>query len=132
MNLVIFFTGLHHKKSLTESLMANPDAPERGVITSIATTITIGSNTATNNTNSSGDACSISHSTNQLQSGFGGVGDNNTFRPIIAPHQSPSLSRHHTNKSIEMPDRNYRPHIDKYTSLPRAKAVPQLQRPSSR
>ena len=108
--------------------MGNPGGPEGGVITSIATTITIGSNPS-NSGNISNDSCSMSLS--QPSSVLVGVGDNNTFRPVMTAHQSPSLSRHQVTKSFDLSDQHYVPHIDKYTSLPRP-APHHLSRPSSR
>ena len=114
--------------------MANPGGPEGGVITSIATTITIGSNPSNSgNISNSGDHCSMSHTVSQPSSVLVGVGDNNTFRPVMAAHQSPSLSHHQITKSIDLSDQHYVPHIDKYTSLPRPGGAPHhLSRPSSR
>ena len=111
--------------------MTNPGTPEGGVITSIATTITIGSNPVTTNLNNASDACLISG--NQPNSALVGVGE--TFRPITVPsHQSPSTSQRtqHGTKSMDLSDRKYIPHIDKYTSLPRPSGGPHLSRPSSR
>ena len=111
--------------------MTNPSTPEGGVITSIATTITIGSNPVTTNLNNASDACLISG--NQPTSALVGVGE--TFRPITVPsHQSPSTSQRlqHGTKSMDLTDRKYVPHIDKYTSLPRPAGGPHPSRPSSR
>ena len=106
--------------------MANPDAPEGGVITSIATTITIGSTPASTISNTA-----ESHSV--MQSGLVSVGDNNTFRPIMAPHRSPSLtSRQHITKPIVLSERAFGSHIDRYTSLPRPGGPPLMPRPASR
>ena len=112
--------------------MANPEAPEGGVITSIATTITIGSTSASNIDNST-EPCSMSHSVKQPAPGIVSVGDNNTFRPIMAPHRSPSLtSRQHITKPIDLSERVFGSHIDRFTSLPRPGGVPHIPRPSSR
>ena len=113
--------------------MANPDAPEGGVITSIATTITIGSNPASSISNTT-EPCAISHSVMQQSSpGLVSVGDNNTFRPIMAPNQSPSLTnRQHITKPIDLSERGFVRHVDRYTSLPRPGGVSHMPRPSSR
>ena len=121
--------GHHHKKNFSEALMTTPGTPEGGVITSVATTITIGSNPINTNLNNTTDPCLVS---GNQSSNLAGVGE--TFRPIVASHQSPSLSqqRQHVTKSIDFSDRKYVPHLDKYTSLPRPSGGPHPPRPSSR
>ena len=112
--------------------MANPTGPEGGVITSIATTITIGSNPSNSGGNTM-ETCSMPHAVSQPPSVLVGVGDNNTFRPLMAAHQSSSLSHQQVTKSFDLSEQNYVPHIDKYTSLPRpGGGSHHLSRPSSR
>ena len=111
--------------------MANPNTPEGGVITSIATTITIGSNPVATNLTNVSDPCLVSGS--QPSSALVGVGE--TFRPVIVPsRQSPNVSQRtqHSTKSMDLSERKYAPHIDKYTSLPRPGGGHQPSRPSSR
>ena len=107
-------------------MISNPEGPESSIITSIATTITIGS-ASTNSLANVGESCSMAHSTQHAtlgMSGQGGVGDNNTFRPILT-HPSPSSQR-----SVKVPkfsERVLPPQMVGYHA-----SLPRPPRPSSR
>ena len=113
-------------------MVAN-ESSDGGVITSIATTITIGSTPCSSLANSN-DPSSVSHSVRQSSAGPVSVGDNNTFRPLVAPHQSPSLTNRQSSirETIDLSERDLGSHVDRFTSLPRHSGSSHIARPSSR
>lgn len=139
-----YILGYHYKPPLVESLMTNQDGPEGGVITSIATTITIGSHPVTSNSTSSGEPLPhyIPNQPSSTSSAAFNTEGTNTFRPILSEshyQQTPSSASYMLNQnsinssnSVDMSFNRRGSEVNKYTSLPRSGGSTHPARPSSR
>ena len=136
--------GYHYKPPLVESLMTNPDGPEGGVITSIATTITIGSHPVTSNSTNSGEPLPhyIHNQPPSTSSAAFNTESTNSFRPILSEshhQQTPSSASYMLNQnpinssnSVDMSFNRQGSEANKYTSLPRSGGSTHPARPASR
>ena len=124
--------------------MTNPDGPEGGVITSIATTITIGSHPVTSNSTNSGEPLPhyIHNQPPSTSSAAFSTEGANTFRPILSEshhQQTPSSASYMLNQnpinssnSVDMSFNRQGSEANKYTSLPRSGGSTHPARPASR
>ena len=141
---LFYILGYHYKPPIVESLMTKPDGPEGGVITSIATTITIGSHPVTSNSTNSGETLPhyIHNQPSSTSSAAFNTESTNTFRPILSEshhQQTPSSASYMLNQnpinssnSVDMSFYHQGSEVNKYTSLPRSGGSTHPARPSSR